>query len=153
MASEVIGSAIRVASYILVFWLFVFGSVPIVEGRFYRCGVFLDLIGIASLLVVPKLASFIVLALLIGWKTQIPIYIEVALFAASAVVMSAPLPMPEQVMRLFKQLGYSTRYFDDFITALRNATPQQLRPLPLALDTHGIENTGPGMKRMPVENT
>ena len=153
MRGEVIASVVCVASYTLVFWLFVFGSVPIVEGRFYRFGVFLDLVGIASLVILPKLASYIVLALLIGWKTQVPILIEVALFAASAVVVSAPLPMPEQVMRLLKQLGYSTRYFDDLITGLRKAAPEYLRPVPSSLDSHGIDLTGPGIKRIPVENT
>ena len=153
MRSAAVASAVRAGSYLLVFWLFVFGSVPIVEGRFYRFGLLLDLIGIVSLMTVPKVASFIVVALLIGWNTQLPTALEIILFAAAAVVLSSPLPMPEQVMRLFKQLGYSTRYFDDILAGFRKSTPEYLRPLPMALDTHGIENTGPGLKRIPVDNT
>ena len=149
MRKEVIFTGIRVGGYAVLFWLFVFGSLPMLESRFYRFGILLDLAGIAALMVMPKVASLIVLVLMLGWGTaHMHILVTSLLVAASAVVMMAPLPMPETVTQLAKQLGHSTRYFDDILAFIRSQLPEWMKPLPLAHDTHGIERTGPGVKRV-----
>jgi hypothetical protein len=150
MRREVVGSGIRGACYLILIWLFVVAPVPIKRGTVYHVGVLLDIIGLLSLFVFPKLGASLVIPLLIGWATNLSMYVQILVIAASTVVLTAPLPLPEQIMLLFKQLGRSTRYFDDIISRSRNQFPDFFRPLPLAHDTHGIERTGPGVKLMPL---
>ena len=134
---------VRLASFLILAVFLVAGlAPPLTDWPSQAVSVPLSIFGLVGLVTLPKFSSLIALfaATFSLAPSQSAQLLRLLVVVAAAVVMVAPLPLPEAALLVCNQAGIRTKLVDDAVRWGRGYLP--FAPYPLALSGHGVEQTG-----------